>query len=215
MEHRTYANRHDSDTVRELARKVPDETSGTIRSTHDSRGLSWDCPLCRLKRAHPNQGNATAICGLRLGLRPVNIGPPKGFHPLSSRTERDRWLFCQPLRARWLRAEPRHLLRRMTGNRHPECWSTRGRCWRPNCIQHFRITHRTETLRKVFCVWEQKSECALCYPIRSSVKSRIHIGCRGLTNPRSTRRATRCRRMPMQLPKIGTRPKVGSGASPS
>jgi hypothetical protein len=46
---------------------------------------------------------------------------PKASIPCHPAQNETAGCFVSYSRARWLRAEPRHLLRRMTGNRHPEC----------------------------------------------------------------------------------------------
>lgn len=88
-------------------------------------GSHW-VVLCVDETEHTRiSGNSAAIRALRLGRRPrCNIGPLKDLYPLSSRIEGDRGCLASFSRARWLRAEVRHLFRRMTCSRHPECWST-------------------------------------------------------------------------------------------
>lgn len=76
--------------------------------------------MCRLNRAHPNQGNATAIRALGLEAGPADASVvPKTLSPA---TLRMRAPVVSPAnsKAKRYRAERRHLLRRMTGSRHPE-----------------------------------------------------------------------------------------------
>ena len=132
---------------------------------------------------------------LRLGRRPAATSAlPKASIPCHPAQNETAGCFVSHSRARWLRAEPRHLLRRMTGSRHPECWSTEvfagDRTASSISVQR---TGRRPCVRCLVFGNRNRSVHSAIQPDRKW-RAGVHIGCRGLANPRLM--LSLCRKMP-------------------